>query len=119
MNEKFQTWHNRSLFSYVGLIITVVVWYFFISPPQHTYSLILTVTYVLVLLSPAVGLIKKSLGVYMWSSYIMLIYFGHATIELWASADEKIYALLELVLSSIYFVSATMCYRYAKQLDKK
>lgn len=119
MNEKFQTWHNITLLSYVGLIITIVVWYFFVAPPQHTYSLILTVTYVLVLLSPAVSLLKKSLGVYMWSSYIMLIYFGHATIELWANEDEKVYAFLELVLSSVYFVSATMCYRYAKQLNKK
>lgn len=57
--------------------------------------------------------------VYMWSSYLMLIYFSHGIIETWANADERILAIMELVLSSIYFIAATMCYRYARQLEKQ
>ena len=117
MSGKFRIWRNINSVSYVGLIITIVVWYFVIAPPQHTYSIILSVSYVLALLTPAPGLIKKSYRVYMWSSYIILIYFMHGIIETWANADEKIYAILELVLSIAFFISATVCARHAKQIE--
>ena len=116
MSDKFRNWRNINTFSYVGLLITIAIWYLYVSPPKHTYSIILTTTYLLVLLTPAFGLIKKSYRVYAWSSYIMLIYFSHATIETWANADEKIYAILELVLSISFYISATVCARHAKQL---
>lgn len=118
MNSKLRSWYKITIFSYLGLITTVVVWYFIISPPKHTLSVILSSIYLIVLLLPAPGLIRKSNRVYMWSSYIMLIYFAHGIIESWANAEERWYALLELVLSSLYFVGATMCYRYSRQPDK-
>ena len=118
MTDKFRTWRNINSFSYVGLIIVITVWHFVVAPPKHTYSIILSVGYVLLLLTPAVGLIKKSYRVYMWSSYIMLIYFMHGIIETWANADEKIYAILELVLSIAFYISATVCARHAKQLKE-
>ena len=119
MNEKFRTWHNITLFSYIGLIITIITWYFIVSPPQYTLSVILSVSYVVILLLPAYGLIKKTTGAYMWSSYLMLIYFSHGIIETWANADERGLALLELILSSLYFVAATMSFRYSRQLNKQ
>ena len=46
----------------------------------------------------------------------MLIYFSHAIIESWANESERLLALSELVLSLVYFVAATMCVRYVKQI---
>jgi uncharacterized membrane protein len=119
MNDKLQNWYKVTILSYVSLILTLIVWYFIISPPQFTLSFIFTLAYIAILLLPAPKLIKKSTGVYMWSSYLILIYFAHAIIETWANADERILALLELVFSSVYFIAATLCYRYARQKDKQ
>jgi len=49
----------------------------------------------------------------------MLIYFMHAIIETWANADEKVYAILELILSITFYISATVCARYARQLAEE
>ena len=119
MKEKFQTWHKITLFSYVGLLVTIIVWYFFISPPQYTLSVIFSVTFVVILLLPAAGLLKQQTKVYMWSSYLILIYFLHAIIETWANADERVLAILELFFSCLYFIAATLCFRYSRQLDKQ
>lgn len=116
MSLKLSSWQHINTFSYVGLIITVAVWYFLVSPPKHTYSIILSVTYLLALLTPAYGLIKKSYRVYVWSSYIILIYFMHAIIETWSNADEKMLAIAELILSIAFFMSATVCAKHAKLL---
>ena len=45
----------------------------------------------------------------------MLIYFMHALIEIWSNDELRLYAIAELILSSLYFIGATICARYAKQ----
>ena len=78
-------------------------------------SAIFTVLFIGLLLLPAKDLIKKNSRVYMWSSYLILIYFSHAIIESWANDAERIYAIAELILSCIYFVAATICYRQSRK----
>ena len=121
MNDKLRNWHILTISSYISLIFTIVIWYLIISPPQFILSWIFTLGYLLILFLPAPGLAKKSTGVYMWSSYLILIYFTHAVMESWSLTDitQKSLAILELVLSCIYFLAATMCYRYARQRDKQ
>lgn len=120
MTEQFRHWHNITLLSHVCLLVTIIIWYFFISPPQYILSTIFSLVYVLILLLPAPGLFKKTYRVYMWSGYLILVYFTHGIIEAWANpiVDEKILAVIEIVLSSIYFVAAMMCFRYARNLNK-
>jgi len=119
MNDKLNRWHRFCLISYFVLLITVAFWYFVIEPPQHIYSSILSVMYVLTLLVPMFFLIKRNPRVYAWSSYIMLIYFMHATIEVWANDSNRLFAIIELISSSIYFVSATICAGYVKKMAKE
>jgi len=119
MNKKFDRWHRYCLISYFTLLITIVVWYFVISPPQYILSTILTVTYVAILAAPMIYLIRKTPHVYAWSSFIMLIYISHAIIETWANDVHRYYAIAELVSSSVYFISATICAGYVKQAARK
>jgi len=115
MKPKFRIWHNISLASYFSLLFTIIIWYFVVSPPQIILSAIFSGLYVLILLTPIVMLLKKDPRVYAWSNFIMLIYFSHAIIETWANDERRLFAIAELVFSSLYFVSATICARYAKQ----
>jgi len=119
MNDKFKRWQRICFLSYFVLLITIVVWYFIISPPQYILSIILSVTYVAILLAPMIFLIKKNPRVYAWSSYIMLIYFSHAIIETWANDLHRYYAITELVSSSVYFISATICAGYVKKMAQE
>lgn len=104
-------YYKLTIASYVGLLGLLVLWYGAIDPPVHTLSLIVTVIFIALLLLPAKGLLGNNPKVYMWSSYLILIYFSHAIIESWANNEFRLYAIAELLLSCGYFVFATMCHR--------
>jgi len=108
-------YYKLAVSSYVGLVCLLITWYGFISPPQRTLSTIFTVMFIGILLLPAKDLYQKNSRVYMWSSYLILIYFSHAIIESWANDEERIYAIAELILSCIYFLAATFCYRESRK----
>ena len=101
------------------MFILLIIWYGLVSPPQYILSGIFTVMYIGLLLLPARDLFKRNPRVYMWSSYFILIYFSHAIIESWANDAERVYALAELLLSCIYFISATACHRDARRNQAK
>jgi len=104
-----------TLASYAGLVITVVIWYFIADPPRFVFSTILSLLYLGILLLPAYGLIRKKPGTYMWSSYLILLVFMHAIVETYANSEHRGYAITELVLSTVYFISASLCVRYERQ----
>jgi uncharacterized membrane protein len=112
---KPQLARTLTLASYAGLLITVVLWYFIIDPPRFVFSTILSLLYLVILLLPSYALLKKKPGTYMWSSYLVLIVFMHAIVETYANSAHRGYAIAELVLSVLFFFSATLCMRYERQ----
>ena len=103
------------LASYTGLVITIVLWYFIFDPPRFVFSTILSLLYLGLVLLPAYALLRKKQRSYMWSSYLMLIIFMHAVVETYANSGHRGFAITELVLSLVYFVSATLCMRFERQ----
>lgn len=103
------------LLSYIGMLGTIVLWYFVFSPPNYAFSTILSLLYCGILLLPAYGLIKNRPRVYLWSSYLVLLYFMHAIVETYANHAHRGLAIAELVFSLVYFVSASLCARYQQQ----
>jgi len=104
-----------TLTSYAGLVITIVLWYFISDPPRFVFSTILSLLYLGILLVPAYGLLRNKPRTYMWSSYLILLVFMHAIVETYANSIHRAYAIAELVLSLVFFFSATLCVRYARQ----
>ena len=110
-----QAARTLTLASYAALVITVVLWYFIIDPPRFVFSTILSLLYLGILLLPAYALLKRKPRTYLWSSYLILIFFMHAIVETYANSAHRGYAIAELVLSVLYFFSATLCMRYERQ----
>lgn len=106
---------HLTLASYSGTLITIVLWYFVYSPPRFVFSTVLSALYCGILLLPAYGLITNKPRVYLWSSYLILIYFMHAIVETYANTDHRGFAIAELVFSLVYFVSASLCARYRQR----
>jgi uncharacterized membrane protein len=104
-----------TLLSYAGLVLIVVLWYFLVDPPRFFTSTLLSVLYLGILLIPAYGLIKRRPRIYLWSSYLILIYFTHAVVESYANTEHRGFAIAELLLSIVYFVNASLCVRYERQ----
>lgn len=115
MNPHLLFWHRLCIASYCTLLLVIGVWYLFADRPQHIITWLVLAMYLGLLALPAADLFRKRPRVYMWSSYLMLIYFSHGIIESWANQADRLFALAELFLSCVYFVAATMCVRYARQ----
>ena len=106
---------NLTLLSHAGLVITVVLWYFVFDPPRFVFSTVLSLMYLAILLLPAYGLIKRKRRIYMLSSYLILLIFMHAIVETYANQEHRGFAIAELLLSLVFFISTTLCMRYERQ----
>lgn len=101
--------------SYIGAVLTIVLWYFVFSPPRFGFSTVLSLVYCGILLLPAYGLLRDRPRVYLWSSYLILLYFMHAIVETYANHAHRSLAIAELVFTLVYFVSASLCARYQQR----
>jgi len=115
MKKGLVFWRRITLTSYILLLLHIFVWLFVVSPPQNKTFALLSSIYLLLLLLPWQQLLAHNPRVYMWSGYLILIYFTHAVVESYANTEQRGFALIELLLTIVYFISATMCYRYSRQ----
>jgi len=104
-----------TLASYTGLILNIFFWYFISDPPRFVFSTILSLLYLLLILLPAYGLLVRKPATYMWSSYLILLVFMHAVVETYANQAFRGYAIVELLLSLMFFIGTTLCVRYVRQ----
>ena len=115
MNNRMVFWRRIALTSYVLLILFIAYWFFVAFPPANKVMLLLAFFYLSILFIPLKQLLADNPRVYLWSGYLILLYFTHAVVESYANVEERGYALIELLLTIIYFVSATFCYRYSRK----
>lgn len=95
---------------YFGLLLLLPLWYGWLSPSQLPLPLVLALL-VLPLLFPLRGLLQGRPYTYAWSSFLSLIYFIHAVLELYSTPQDRYLALLELLLSLAFYLG---CVSYAK-----
>ena len=99
-----------ALVGYFGLLLLLPLWYGLLSPSQLPLGLVLAVL-LLPLLLPLRGLLQGRPYTYAWASFLSLIYFLHAAVELYSTPQDRYLALLELLLSLAFY---TGCVMYAR-----
>jgi len=119
VNKLYKKWRQLTLIRYFLLLTHITLWLFVADPPTNKSIALLSITYLLILILPWQSLVADKSRVYLWSSYLILLYFMHAIVESYANSDARIFAIIELVLTLCYFVSSTFCYRYSRQLAKQ
>ena len=77
-------------------------------------ALVLLVT-VTPLLLPMRGLLHGNTKSCAWAAYVSLIYFIHGSAEAYVNSAERLYAMLEIVLSLMLFLGATFYVRLRKK----
>lgn len=114
MNINPEYFYRLALAGYFGLFSLLMLWPTILLPPVNfpvALCLLVTVT---PLLLPLQGLLNKKPKSCAWSAYISLLYFLHGSIEVYANADGRFYALLETALSLMLFFGANF---YVRQLS--
>jgi uncharacterized membrane protein len=86
--------------AWVALILLECAWYAWLFPPQHMPAWLALAIAVVPLLLPflAIGNVRRAL---LWVGILSLFYFCHGIAESWSSTQERIPALLEVLLALV------------------
>ncbi|MGY5450088.1 DUF2069 domain-containing protein [Agarivorans sp. MS3-6] len=107
---------NLAKASYLALLIWVLLWHLWLSPPAEISVILMLVFWVLPLLFPLQGILTGKPYTYAWSCFILLLYVLHSTTLLVVSVEERWLAAIELVLVLAAFWFGLS---YAKQRGKE
>ena len=94
-----------TLSGYFALLLLLVIWHGFIFPANNQPWLILGFI-IAPLLFPLKGLLQEKPYTYAWTSFVILLYFMHGTVEVWANAEQRIFAAIEVYLSVQIYIGA-------------
>ena len=100
-----------TLTSYLLLIVWLVVWHFVLTIDKPTSTLFTILFWIVPILLPAKGLIEGKPYTYAWTNFIVMYYLLHGLTAVYAVDGERLYALIEIILSSVLF---TGCSFYAR-----
>jgi uncharacterized membrane protein len=100
-----------ALTGYFALLFFMPLWLLVLNPSQGLSPVLSLVFFTLPLLFPLKGLLAGNPYTYAWSSFVVMIYFLHSLTTLWVSADDRLWAALELIFASTMFIA---CSYYAK-----
>jgi uncharacterized membrane protein len=104
-----------TLISYIGLVGLLLSWYGWIEPSPVALILLL-----LPLSFPLKGIIKGNPYTYAWSSFLILLYFIHGVVEAYANPPVRILALLEVLISVMFYTAAVLYARLrGRELKQK
>ena len=109
MNSRF--YYILALLGYFGLFILLSVWTAYLAPPTIFPISIVLLFYVGPLLIPLRGLLHGKLYTHAWVHFMALFYFIVGVMVAAANAEERNYALAQVVLSIMMFVGSMMYVR--------
>ncbi len=91
--------------SYLVLVIVLSSW-LYLSLPSLKSPLIIGTLVILLLLAPVPGILKRKPYTFAWAAMLVLAYFTHSLIELYANDAMFGHALIELLASSVFITCA-------------
>lgn len=94
-----------TLSGYFALLVLLVIWHGFVFPANNNPWILLGFI-IAPLLFPLKGLLKENPYTYAWTSFVILLYFMHGTVEAWANPEQRIFAAVEVFLSIQVYIGA-------------
>jgi uncharacterized membrane protein len=100
-----------ALTGFFGLFALLMLWNTVLAPStRFPVALVLLIT-ITPLLLPMRGLLDRKPRSCAWAAYVSLIYFLHGTAEAYVNAGERLYAVLEVMLSLMLFFGSAFYVR--------
>jgi len=110
--------YSLALFGYLGTLALLTAWYSWLAPPQHLPVALVLLVLVTPLLFPLRGMLHGRRYTFSWSCFLALLYFTHGVMEAYSSDIARPLGLLEVLLTSCWFLAAMTYVRPGKQLPE-
>lgn len=106
-------YRKLTLICYPALLVWVILWHGVLAPSEVFAVWVKPLVWALPLLLPLVGILKGKPYTHAWANFILMLYFLHSATTLWTHPDERLFAFIELLLTTGAFIGATYYARYA------
>jgi uncharacterized membrane protein len=103
--------YGLTLLGYLGTLALLLAWYGWLAPSTHIPRSMALALLLLPLLFPLRGLLHGRRYTFSWSCFLSLLYFIHGVVEAYTSSITLHLGLLEVCLSSLWFISALIYVR--------
>lgn len=100
-----------TLTGYFGVFILLVAWYGWLDPSAHFPAALVLVVLCTPLLFPLRGLLHGRTYTVGWSLFLALGYFIHGVVEAYSTPEDRVYGLLEVGFSLLWFVGGILYVR--------
>ena len=98
--------YGLTLFGYLGTLALLLAWYGWLAPAIHIPKSMALALLLLPLLFPLRGLLHGRRYTFSWSCFLALLYFIHGVVEAYTSSVTRHLGLLEVCLTSLWFIAA-------------
>ena len=95
-----------TLAGYLGTLGLLLAWYGWLAPSVHFPRSLVLALFLVPLLFPLRGLLHGRRYTFSWSCFLSLLYFIHGVVEAYTSGATLHLGLLEVCLTSLWFISA-------------
>jgi uncharacterized membrane protein len=115
--QKFSTntYKKLALTGYFSLLMFMPLWLLVLNPSQGLSPWLSTFMFILPLLLPLKGILAGNPYTFAWANFVLMLYFLHSLTTLWVSADDRIWAGLELLFACMMFYGGTFYAKYRGQ----
>ncbi len=100
--------------SWVGLILWQLLWHALLPVPAGSENWILAIIALIPLLPFAKGIMQANHRSLLWGGFLIMIYFSIGVMETWSNADQRMAAIIQIVLSCTYFSGVILVNRPAR-----
>ncbi len=107
---RFTYW--GALTGYFGLLALLIAWIGWLSPPRALPISVALFLMTVPLLFPLRGLLHGKPYTFAWASFLSLFYFIHGVVEAYSSPEDRYLALLEVVLSMVFYFGSMLYARF-------
>jgi len=103
---------------YFGLLFLLLAWLGWLSPPRTLPISVALFLMLVPLLFPLRGILHGRPYTFAWASFLALIYFTHGIVEAYSNSEDRLLAVLEIILSIIFY-SGSMFYARFRGREQK
>ena len=111
--------YGLTLFGYLGTLALLLAWYGWLAPATHIPKSMTLALLLLPLLFPLRGLLHGRRYTFSWSCFLALLYFIHGVVEAAHSDTTRLYGLMEIVFTSLWFGGAIMFVRVGRVMEDR
>jgi uncharacterized membrane protein len=106
-----RTAYLGTLTGYFGLLFLMLLWLGWLSPPERFPIAMALLLMCGPLLLPLRGLLHGRSYTFAWSSFLALFYLLHGIVEAYSTPADRLYALLEILFSLLFYTGAILYVR--------